>query len=67
MRRKEVSTMMDILWLVVLLIAVVLMVGATIMESKKTKNFRTEMKELNKDRLELIYEIEVNMGLRRSK
>ena len=59
--------MIDTLWLVVLLIAVVLMVGATIMESKKTKNFETEMKELNKDRLELIYEIEVNMGLRRSK
>lgn len=66
MRRKEVSTMMDILWLVVLLIAVVLMVGATIMESKKTKNFRTEMKELNKDTLELIKEIEISRGLRRS-
>ena len=58
--------MMDILWLVVLLIAVVLMVGATIMESKKTKNFRTEMKELNKDTLELIKEIEISRGLRRS-
>ena len=59
--------MIDTLWLVVLLIAVILMVGATIMESKKTKNFRTEIKELNKETLELIYEIEVNMGLRRSK
>jgi len=58
--------MIDTLWLVVLLIAVVLMIGATIIESRKTKNFETKMKELNKDTLELIKEIEISRGLRRS-
>ena len=59
--------MINILWIVTLIIAVVLMVGVGIVNAKKDKAFHSNMKELNKDRLELIYEIEVNMGLRRSK
>ena len=59
--------MINILWFVTLTIAIVLMVGAGIMSAKTNKAFDSDIKELNKDRLELIYEIEVNMGLRRSK
>ena len=66
MRRKEVSTMMDILFAIVMILAIVMMAGAGIMESKKDKAFRSNMKELNKDTLELIKEIEISRGLRRS-
>ncbi len=59
--------MIDIIYVVVFILAIVMFTGATIMESKKDKAFRSNMKELNKDRLELIHEIEVNMSLRRSK
>ena len=66
MRRKEVSTMMDILFAIVMILATVMMAGAGIMESKKDKAFRSNIKELNKDTLELIKEIEISRGLRRS-
>lgn len=59
--------MINVLWIVVLTIAIVLMVGAGIVNAKKDKAFHSNIKELNKDQLELIYEIEVNMGLRRGK
>lgn len=52
--------------MVVLTIAIVLMVGAGIVNAKKDKAFHSNMKELNKDTLELIKEIEISRGLRRS-
>lgn len=58
--------MMDILFAIVMILAIVMMAGAGIMESKKDKAFRSNIKELNKDTLELIKEIEINKGLRRS-
>lgn len=58
--------MMDILFAIVMILAIVMMAGAGIMESKKDKAFRSNIKELNKDTLELIKEIEISRGLRRS-
>ena len=58
--------MMDILFAIVMILATVMMAGAGIMESKKDKAFRSNIKELNKDTLELIKEIEISRGLRRS-
>lgn len=58
--------MINVLWIVTLIIAIVLMIGAGIMSAKKDKAFYSNMKELNKDTLELIKEIEISRGLRRS-
>ena len=59
--------MINILWFVVLAIAIMLMVGAGIMSAKTNKAFDSDIKELNKDTLILIEEIEISMNLRRSK
>ena len=56
--------MINILWMIVLIIAIVLMVGAGIVNAKKDKAFHSDIKELYKDKLELIEELEIQWGLR---
>lgn len=58
--------MMDIIYVVVFVLAIIMFTGATIVNSKKDKKFDQNIKELNKDTLELIKEIEISRGLRRS-
>jgi hypothetical protein len=59
--------MIDVLFAIVMILAIIMMAGAGIMESKKDKAFHSNMKELDKEQLELIEVIEVNLGLRRSR
>lgn len=59
--------MMDIIYVVVFILAIVMFTGATIVNSKKDKKLDQNIKELNKETLELIYQIEIGRGLRRSK
>ena len=58
--------MIDIIYAVVFILAIVMFTGATIVNSKKDKKLDQNIKELNKDTLELIKEIEISRGLRRS-
>ena len=58
--------MINVLWIIVLAIAIVLIVGAGIMSAKINKALDSDIKELNKETLELIYQIEISRGLRRS-
>lgn len=58
--------MINVLWIIVLTIAIVLIVGAGIMSAKTNKALDSDIKELNKETLILIEEIEISMGLRRS-
>ena len=59
--------MINIIWAILVTIVMIMVIGATIMESKKDKAFRKDIKELNYERLELIREIEITMMSKRSK